>query len=68
MPAFDPQPVVLTGRHVRLDPLQPGHAGALYAAGRDPEIHRYLTGPAPAGPADVAATIAAALAAAASGA
>lgn len=68
MPAFDPQPVVLTGRHVRLDPLQPGHAGGLWAASRDPEIHRYLTGPAPAGPDDVTATIAAALAAAAAGA
>ena len=29
MPAFDPRPVVLTGHHVRLDPLQPGHAGAV---------------------------------------
>ena len=68
MPEFAPQSVTLTGRHVRLEPLQPAHADALFAAGRDPGIHRYLTGPAPAGPADVAATIAAAGAAAAAGA
>ncbi len=67
MSAFDPGPVVLTGRHVRLDPLQPDHAGALYAAGRDPEIHRYLTGPAPATPADLAAVVAQALTAVAAG-
>jgi RimJ/RimL family protein N-acetyltransferase len=67
MSAFDPRPVVLAGHHVRLEPLQPAHAGALYAAGRDPEIHRYLTGPAPASPADMAAVVASALATVAAG-
>ncbi len=67
MSTFDPRPVLLTGRQVRLEPLQPAHAAALYAAGRDPEIHRYLIGPAPASVADVEATVAKALAAAATG-
>ena len=39
---FDPQPVLLQGRHVRLEPLQPSHAGGLFAAGQDPEIWRYM--------------------------
>jgi RimJ/RimL family protein N-acetyltransferase len=68
MPAFDPQPVVLAGRHVRLEPLQPAHAGALYTAGRDPEVHRYFIGRTPASPADMAAEVAQALAAVATGA
>ena len=67
MPSFDPKPVVLTGRHVRLEPLAAMHAAALFAAGRDPEVHRYLLDEPPATEADVAATIAAALAAAAAG-
>jgi len=67
MLSFDPQPVVLSGRHVRLEPMAPAHAAALFAAGRDPEVHRYLLDPPPATEADVAATIAAALAAAAAG-
>lgn len=59
--------MLLTGRHVRLEPMQPAHAAALYAAGRDPEIHRYLIGLAPASLGDVEATVAKALAAAAKG-
>jgi RimJ/RimL family protein N-acetyltransferase len=39
---FDPQPVLLEGRHVRLEPLTRGHAEGLYAAGRDPAIFKYL--------------------------
>ncbi len=41
---FDPRPVTLTGRIVRLEPLQPEHAPALWEAGRDPAVHRYLIG------------------------
>ncbi len=44
-PAFDPQPVLLTGRHVQLEPLAPQHAAALFAASRDPEIWTYLLVP-----------------------
>jgi RimJ/RimL family protein N-acetyltransferase len=67
MSTFDPRPVLLTGRQVRLEPMQSAHAAALYAAGRDPEIHRYLIGPAPAALADMEASVAKALAAAATG-
>jgi len=44
-PARPPQPVVLTGRHVRLEPLAPGHAADLYRASSGPDIaekFRYL--------------------------
>ncbi len=44
-PAFDPQPVLLSGRHVRLEPLAPHHAAALFAASCDPEIWTYLLVP-----------------------
>lgn len=39
---FDPRPVLLEGRHVRLEPLSPGHAEGLFAAGRDPSVFKYL--------------------------
>ena len=43
---FDPQPVTLTGRHVRLEPLEPRHEAGLLAAARDPEVfHWFLTLP-----------------------
>ncbi len=43
---FDPQPVLLEGRHVRLEPLVRGHLPALLAAAQDPEVFRwYLTPP-----------------------
>lgn len=41
-PDFDPRPVVLEGRFVRLEPLAPGHAGALFTASQDEEIWRWL--------------------------
>ena len=40
-PAFEPQPVLLEGRHVRLEPLTPAHAQGLFAAAT-PEVFRYL--------------------------
>jgi RimJ/RimL family protein N-acetyltransferase len=39
---FDPRPVLLEGRQVRLEPLSPGHAEGLFAAARDPVIFKYL--------------------------
>ncbi len=41
-PVFDPRPVVLRGRHVRLEPLSQTHAADLLRAGSDPDIWRYL--------------------------
>ena len=35
-------PVSLTGQHLRLDPMRPGHAQALLEAGRDPEIWAWM--------------------------
>lgn len=35
-------PVVLTGRHIRLEPLAEAHIAGLAEAGRDPSIWRYL--------------------------
>ena len=39
---FDPQPVLLDGRHVRLEPLKQDHAAALFSASQTPEIWRWL--------------------------
>ncbi len=38
---FDPRPVLLAGRHVRLEPLSRAHAAGLLAAAT-PEVFRYL--------------------------
>ena len=45
-PKLDPQPVTLTGRLVRLEPLGLKHADDLYAVGTDDSIWRYLPRPA----------------------
>lgn len=42
---FDPKPVRLEGAHVRLEPLTPGHAEGLLAAGRDEDIWTYMPAP-----------------------
>ena len=42
-PAFDPRPVTLGGRHVRLEPLHMEHAAELFAAVRDPDVFSYLS-------------------------
>jgi RimJ/RimL family protein N-acetyltransferase len=41
-PVFDPQPILLEGRQVRLEPLAPQHAEGIFAASRDPAIWTYL--------------------------
>lgn len=40
--SFDPRPITLEGRHVRLEPLGRKHAAGLFAASRAPEIWTYL--------------------------
>lgn len=45
IPAFDPKPVLLAGRHVRLEPLARHHLSALVAAAQDPEIFQFFLTP-----------------------
>ena len=45
LPAFDPQPVLLEGRHVRLEPMERRHLPALLEAAHDPETFRYFLTP-----------------------
>ncbi len=42
---MDPQPVLLSGRRVRLEPIGPQHARHLYEVGQDESIWRYLPTP-----------------------
>lgn len=63
---FDPQPVLLEGSHVRLEPLTPVHAPGLFAAAV-PEVFRYLIIPPFARVADAERYVADALAAQAAG-
>jgi len=42
LPAFAPQPVVLEGQHVRLEPLGPQHIDELLDAGADREVFRWM--------------------------
>ena len=42
---MDPQPIILTGRQVRLEPIGPQHAEDLYEVGKDESIWRHLTTP-----------------------
>ncbi|MBB2942316.1 RimJ/RimL family protein N-acetyltransferase/nitroimidazol reductase NimA-like FMN-containing flavoprotein (pyridoxamine 5'-phosphate oxidase superfamily) [Actinoplanes lutulentus] len=51
-------PVVLEGRHVRLEPLTPGHAPALFEALDDEEVWKHIPFPRPSGPDGLAADIA----------
>ena len=46
-PAFDPRPVALEGRHVRLEPLRMDHAADLYEALKEPDIWTWTTGRGP---------------------
>ncbi|MGH8251648.1 MAG: GNAT family N-acetyltransferase [Steroidobacteraceae bacterium] len=43
---FDPQPIVLQGERVRLEPLSLEHLSALFDIGRDPALWTYLPCPA----------------------
>ncbi len=65
--AFNPRPLLLEGRHVRLEPLTPAHAAGLFAAAT-PEVFRYLIIPPFAALADAEKYVADALAAQATGA
>ena len=58
---FDPKPIKLEGRHVRLEPLVPRHAAALFAAAVDPAIWTYMPVPPPDTVGDVQLWIEAAL-------
>jgi N-acetyltransferase len=59
MTAKLPAPVVLTGRHVRLEPLTPAHAADLFeAAGGDEEVFRWVPVPIPGTPAEMTANLA----------
>jgi RimJ/RimL family protein N-acetyltransferase len=60
-PAFEPRPVVLEGRHVRLEPLRMEHADELFRVAHDPDIWTYLAAPMPESSADIARYIRAAL-------
>jgi RimJ/RimL family protein N-acetyltransferase len=66
-PVFDPQPILLTGRHVRLEPLTPAHAAGLFAAAT-PEVFRHLIIPPFRAVADAEKYVAEALAVQATGA
>lgn len=60
---MDPQPITLTGRLVRLEPLTTGHAADLFAAlAHDPSTFRWLTTDPPVTPAAMEEHVAAALA------
>src|SRR5476651_2425660 len=67
IPVFDPQPVLLTGYHVRLEPMQRAHAAAIFEASRDPEIWRWMLTPSFASVADAEQSIDVALAGQAAG-
>ena len=44
-PVFEPKPILIAGRHVRLEPLERRHLPALVAAAQDPEIFQYFIPP-----------------------
>ncbi len=61
---FDPHPIILEGRHVRLEPMTLAHVpGLLAAVEESPEIFRYLTVPPLRGLDDTTEWVKAALAA-----
>ncbi|WP_030241155.1 GNAT family N-acetyltransferase [Streptomyces sp. NRRL S-350] len=68
MTAKLPAPVTLTGRHIRLEPLERRHCGDLWATvGSDPEVWRWIPVHVPAAEADMGALLDARLAEAAAG-
>jgi len=60
-PAFDPRPVTLAGRHVRLEPLRMEHATGLFSATNDEDTWRYLSVGPPKTVADTEAYVRSAL-------
>lgn len=42
---FDPQPLVLAGRHVRLEPMERRHLAGLLEAARDPAVFQFFLTP-----------------------
>lgn len=56
-PLFDPQPTILRGRHVVVEPLDPAHAGDLFAAGSDDATWIYMPRPALRSPEDAGSMI-----------
>ncbi len=65
--AFEPEPVVLRGKHARLEPLTLDHAPGLFDAAQDDLIWRYMPSPRPRAEADMRGMIAEALEAAGKG-
>ena len=60
-PEFDPRPIVLTGAHVRLEPLRREHAAELFPVAHDDDIWRLFTVPMPRDVGELERWIAAAL-------
>lgn len=52
-PAFDPGPVTLAGRHVRLEPMHREHAAELFPVAHDEDIWRLFLVPLPRDVADL---------------
>ena len=52
-PAFDPRPVTLAGKHVRLDPMHREHAGELFRVAHEEDIWRLFLVPLPRDVADL---------------
>lgn len=52
-PVFDPRPIILVGRHVRLEPLERRHLPALLAAAADPELFQWYVTPPLGDPAEM---------------
>ena len=46
-PSFDPKPVTLEGKYVRLEPYHREHLAELWEVARDPEVWKYLLAPLP---------------------
>lgn len=68
MTAKLPSPVTLTGRHLRLEPLERRHFTDLWTTvGADPEVWRWLSFPAPASAEELGALLDARIAEAAAG-
>ena len=61
-PAFDPRPVTLAGKHVRIEPLHREHAAELFPVAHEEDIWRLFLEPMPRDVAELERWIAAAMA------